>query len=256
MNYNPVVLMKSKLFDSKPWALWRPVWEQRKSRARFTSALGLFFLLFMALPYGLVNRVSSGIGWTAFDPSLSLDQAIPYVPILNVAYFSLYIYYVLIPLFASNEMQKKCSIIFSQRLFIITIPVFIIFLLLPVEVDLRGEVVGEDVLTSALTLIHNFDKAFNAWPSLHVVHSLCVVLSVPLIFRISRFTLSSLWIGWALLTISTMTTQQHYAFDVITGIVFALFAHYQFIKPALINCLENKYDEVFEGLQANKVDTS
>jgi hypothetical protein len=45
-----------------------------------------------------------------------------------------------------------------------------------------------------------------------------------------------------------MTTQQHYAFDVITGIVFALFAHYQFIKPAIINCLENKYDEEFEGL--------
>ena len=210
----------------------------------------------MAMPYGLVNRISSGIGWTAFDPSLSIDEAIPYLPILNVAYFSLYIYYVLIPFFASNEMQQKCSIVFSQRLFVITIPVFVIFLLLPVEVDLRGEVVGEDVLTSALTLIHNFDKAFNAWPSLHVVHSLCVVLSIPLIFNTNRVTLTALWIGWILLTISTMTTQQHYLFDVITGILFALFAHYRFIKPAIMNCLENQYDEAFEALQANNVDTS
>ena len=53
----------------------------------FPSFIGGFFLLAIGIPYGITNRVAEFIGWTAFDPELSLDSSISYIPIMNVAYF-------------------------------------------------------------------------------------------------------------------------------------------------------------------------
>ena len=204
----------------------------------------------------MTNRISEFIGWTAFNPSTGIDDSISYIPILNVAYFSFYAYYVLIPFFAKTDLQKKCAIVFTQRLFLVTIPIFFIFLFLPVEVDLRNEVQGNGVLTTLLNLVHNVDQPYNAWPSLHVGHSLCVVLSVPLIYNVRRGIYLSLWIAWFFLAFSTMTTQQHYFFDVATGILFACIAHYRWIKPSIERCIAKELDDAFEQLQANNVDTT
>lgn len=238
----------NKLLKPHPWKLWTYAWNNREGGLLLPSFIGGFFLLAIGIPYGMTNRISSLIGWTAFDPELPLDASIPYIPILNIAYFSFYIYYILIPLFARTELQRKCAIIFSQRLFVVTLPVFLIFLILPVEVDLRSEVSGDDFLTTLLTLIHGVDQPYNAWPSLHVGHSLCVVLSLPLIYNINKFAHATLWAAWLLLSISTMSTQQHYLFDVITGILFALVVHYKFIRPVVNKCIEGDYDDAFHQL--------
>ena len=240
--------MKNKLLKPHPWKMWTYAWNNRKRGLLLPSFIGGFFLLAIGIPYGMTNRISALIGWTAFHPELPLDASIPYTPILNIAYFSFYIYYILIPLFARSELQRKCAIIFSQRLFVVTLPVFLVFLILPVEVDLRSEVSGDDFLTTLLTLIHGVDQPYNAWPSLHVGHSLCVVLSVPLIYNINKFVHATLWVAWLLLSISTMTTQQHYLFDVITGILFALAVHYKFIQPVVNKCIEGDYDDAFHQL--------
>ena len=248
--------MMSNLFNPRPWRLWNYAWKNRDNRLVFTSFFGIFFLASFGVPYGLTNRISEFLDWTLFDPSLAVDDSIPYIPLLNLAYFSFYAYYVMIPFFASTEGQKKSAIVFSQRMFVVTIPVFFIFLLAPVEVSIRTGVEGNDVLTSMLSLIHVVDQPYNAWPSLHVGHSLCVVLCVPMIYNVNRFAYASLWCAWLLLTISTMTTQQHYLFDVITGILFALIVHYRFIKPVMRRCNENEFDDAFEQLQANNAETN
>lgn len=228
--------------------MWTYAWNKREKGILLPSFVGGFFLLAVGVPYGITNKISAYIGWTAFNPELPLDTSIPYIPIMNTAYFSFYIYYILIPFFARTDLHRKCAIIFSQRLFVVTLPVFLMFLILPVEVDLRSEVEGDDILTTLLSLIHGVDQPYNAWPSLHVGHSLCVVLSVPLIYNINKFAHSALWLAWLMLSISTMTTQQHYFFDVITGILFAVFVHVQFIRPVVINCIEGEYDDAFQQI--------
>lgn len=228
--------------------MWAYAWNKREKGILLPSFVGGFFLLAVGVPYGITNKISAYIGWTAFNPELPLDTSIPYIPIMNTAYFSFYIYYILIPFFARTDLHRKCAIIFSQRLFVVTLPVFLMFLILPVEVDLRSEVEGDDILTTLLSLIHGVDQPYNAWPSLHVGHSLCVVLSVPLIYNINKFAHSALWLAWLMLSISTMTTQQHYFFDVITGILFAVFVHFQFIRPVVINCIEGEYDDAFQQI--------
>ena len=165
---------------------------------------------------------------------------------MNVAYFSFYAYYILIPFFARNEVQQRCAILFSQRLLTATLPVFFMFLVLPVEVDLRSDVKGDDVLTSLLMLVHGVDQPYNAWPSLHIAHSLAVVLCVPIIFKIGKFAHVMLWVAWTLLALSTMTTQQHYLFDVITGIIYALFVYRLWLRPVLSDCIAGTYDNAFQ----------
>ena len=47
-----------------------------------------------------------------------------------------------------------------------------------------------------------------------------------------RVFLVVLWVEWALLSISILTTKQHYLFDLVTGIAFAQFA-WMATKPTL-----------------------
>ena len=157
--------------------MWKYAWRKRSNRLIFSS----FFGVFPRINWNSIwnNKLYQSSLTDLFDPSLTIDDSITYIPLLNLAYFS-HAYYVLIPFLASTEGQRKATIIFSQRMFVATIPVFI-FLFAPVEVSIRTEVAGNDVLTSMLSLIHFVDQPYNAWPSLHVGHSLCVVLCVPLI---------------------------------------------------------------------------
>ena len=67
-------------------------------------------------------------------------------------------------------------------------------------------------------------------------------------YNINKFAYAALWVAWILLSISTMTTQQHYLFDVVTGILFALVVHYKFIRPVVIKCIEGEFDDTFQQL--------
>ena len=87
--------------------------------------------------------------------------------------------------------------------------------------------------------IHFSDNPWNAWPSLHIVHSY-LLARLMTVWAIRRAEASSawnafivvLWIEWALLCISILTTKQHYLFDLVTGIAVAQLA-WMATKPNL-----------------------
>lgn len=245
-----------RLFESSPWNQWKYLWKIRKNRIIFSISIGFIFFVLIGIPYYIANQISSYRGWVAFDPMWNIDTVTPYIPILNLGYFSFYLYYVLVPFFSREEIQKKLAIVFTQRIVIATLPAFALFILLPVQVDMRDSIQGDDLLTTLLTLIHSVDEPYNAWPSLHVVHSLCVVLAVPLIFKISKLNHTLLWIAWLILCYSTMTTQQHYLFDIMTGIIYALIIHFSMIKPVIKRTIQGEFDERFQSFQANNEDTT
>ncbi|MBF14093.1 MAG: hypothetical protein CMA97_01070 [Euryarchaeota archaeon] len=245
-----------RLFESSPWNQWKHLWRIRQNRIMFTISIGLIFFVLVGIPYHIANQINSYREWIAFDPMLNIDAITPYIPILNLGYFSFYLYYVLIPFFAREEIQRKLAIVFTQRLVVATLPVFVLFILFPVQVDMRDSIQGDDLLTTLLSLIHSIDEPYNAWPSLHIVHSLCVVLAVPLVFKISKLNHTLLWIAWLILGYSTMTTQQHYLFDIITGIIYALIIHFSLIKPVIKRTIQGEFDERFQSFQANNEDTT
>ena len=136
--------MKSSLFSPRPWIMWKYAWRKRSNRLIFSSFFGVFFLVSIGIPYGITNRISEFFDWTLFDPSLTIDDSIP------TSHCSIWrtspSMHIMSDPFLHQLKAKERQIIFSQRMFVATIPVFFIFLFAPVEVSIRTEV--EEMMSS------------------------------------------------------------------------------------------------------------
>ena len=123
--------------------------------------------------------------------------------------------------------------------------VFLIFLLFPVEIDLRHLVIDTEgtVWEPFFVMMHVIDTPWNSWPSLHIVQSMQVVLVLRYWFPPDSNRLkilhAILLISWLLLVASTMIVKQHYIWDVATAIVFAGLGWKYWMKP----CLEKLEDK-------------
>ena len=103
------------------------------------------------------------------------------------------------------------------------------------DIDWNSMTSGE---VKMFKMLHDGDHPWNAWPSLHVIHSYllgrmftnwCTIDYANHIF--SKPFLIVLWTEWVLLVMSTMTTKQHYMFDAISGTIVGI-TIWEFWKPA------------------------
>ena len=129
-----------------------------------------------------------------------------------------------------------------QTLIMVTAFCCTIFLVLPAEIDMRDQIDWDSLSgweAALFEFIHFSDNPWNAWPSLHIVHSY-LLARLMTIWASRRAEGSSawnvfivvLWIEWVLLCISILTTKQHYLFDLVTGIAVAQLA-WMATKPTL-----------------------
>ena len=129
-----------------------------------------------------------------------------------------------------------------QTLIMVTAFCCAIFLLLPAEIDMRDQIDWDSLNGwehALFEFIHFSDNPWNAWPSLHIVHSY-LLARLMTVWASRRAAESSawnlflvvLWVEWVLLCISILTTKQHYLFDLVTGIAVAQFA-WMATKPTL-----------------------
>jgi len=106
---------------------------------------------------------------------------------------------------------------------------FSVFMLFPAEVTVRTQMEAlmpsmTPLLESIFSVMYDIDRVWNSWPSLHVSESLLIVLFVQrwLEIRAEEFPrrklwMSAFWIAWILLSVSIITTKQHFIWDMITG---------------------------------------
>ena len=170
-------------WGSKPWKLWSSHWQNRHSFKGLRLPLALLFMVVLGLGLGylVINYFSEWRNWTAFDPETKLDSMIPVIPWMILPYYTLYFYYPMAGLLGmKNEQTQREVIIFHQILLILTLMIFVIFLALPAEVDLRDSVLDTDlgIWHAWFELLYGVDNPWNAWPSLHIVQSMLVVLIV------------------------------------------------------------------------------
>ena len=88
-----------------------------------------------------------------------------------------------------------------------------------------------------MTALHEADTPYNAWPSIHVLLSILVVMFVRYV-GLEEGTWNTplavvVWISCALLVASTALIKQHYVFDGISGIALAFGLWYGYIQPGL-----------------------
>lgn len=210
-----------------------------------------------AVPYLVINRFSEYMQRTAFSPEIPFDLEIPFVAWMVIPYLSLYLYY---PAGAwlghKSDVMWRQNIVFHQMMLLSCWMCFFVFLLFPVEIDLRHLVTNVDgtVWEPWIGAVHGVDKPWNAWPSLHVVQSSQIVLILRYWFPSSTRKVlilqTLLLICWALLIISTLTLKQHYVWDAITGLLFTGITWAYWMKPCLDRLETKEFQDKFDAVMA------
>jgi len=227
-------MKKRETIITNRWLQDRSEW----SRAKHSVFLVALFVVFSGVPYMLINQWSAWRGVTALQVATALDGGLPFVAWMMLPYVSFYLYFPIAAWVGSSSEERDRCLVFFQRMIGGSWMVFTVFLLLPVEIKLRSQVpdVG-GFMGFILGLLHGVDAPYNAWPSLHAVLGLLVVLFVRLVQREqgawSPAKAVFVWTAWSMLIASTMLVKQHYVFDVVTGIVVALVLWGGWIRPAL-----------------------
>lgn len=237
----------------QPWGIWTTHWESRDGKGLFTRTL-IILLLAMAVPYSIINRIMGTLDWSVMDPVSSIDEATPFIGWSFWIYISLYLYYPAAAWFGrTSEHRIREMFAFHQALFILTWMVFLVFILLPTDIHIRDHI-PESVRNGEGwdgfwygTVMHNTDMPYNAWPSLHVVQSLLIVLVLRRWEVIRGMVEVGVWIAWIALCISIMTTKQHFFWDLATGVITGILGWYLMCKPAMEGANSGEWLEAYSG---------
>lgn len=234
-------------YMEKHWGLvprrfWASSWKRRNdwNGHRISFSFMLAMLIGAAAIYTITNQLAAYRGWNAFDPKIFLDDSIPFVYWMMIPYATLYFYYPAAAWFGiKDEKMMRENLVFHQMLILSCWFVFAIFLLLPVEIDLRSnmEIPNSIFWQMQFDFMHTVDEPWNAWPSLHIVQSLLIVLVIrrwfPSQTKIHSVLHMLLWFAWVSLVLSTMMVKQHFVWDVVTGIIYASICWKYWFKPTL-----------------------
>ena len=124
----------------KPWKLWHGRWQHKSSMRLFWEMIGLC-LLFMALPYGVVNRIMGSLDISVIDPITIIDNEVPFLGWTFIIYMTLYLYYPAAAWFGRNsDTRIREMFAFHQCLFILTWGICLIFIFLPTEIHIREQI--------------------------------------------------------------------------------------------------------------------
>jgi hypothetical protein len=235
----------------RPWPIWAPHWEARRSMKIFWYTI-ITLIVAMAIPYTIINQIMGYFDRSVLDPILPIDSMVPFIGWTFIIYLTLYLYYPAAAWFGRvNDHRIREMFAFHQALFIITWVVNLVFIIFPTEVYIRNQIPADIRAGEGFwgfwfgDLMHNTDMPYNAWPSLHVVQSLMIVLLLRRWGVIYRWKEALAWVAWIGLCVSVMTTKQHFFWDLITGIATGLVCWYWMCIPAMEATSNQEWLEAF-----------
>jgi membrane-associated phospholipid phosphatase len=173
-------------------------------------------LVWSAAAFALIYSGLGNCPWTrpVYLPFTDLDRALPLLPWTLLIYVSDYLFILLVLL--SLKKAEDFSTAFYRMIVGIALS-FVIFLFFP-TVYPRPLLPADPLWGETFLYLHFLDQPTNCFPSLHVSITLIAAASMQPSSRVLR---SLGWI-WALaICLSTLTTKQHYAWDVLGGALIA-----------------------------------
>jgi membrane-associated phospholipid phosphatase len=157
-------------------------------------------------------------------PVTALDRALPLESAWMLVYASMYVF-AFLPLLVARDGELRHR---AARAYVTVLVVaYAGFILYPTVGPRPDVVVGDGFAAWALRLQYSLDWPYNCFPSLHVAHSFVSALTT---YRVHKS------VGWAalvwafLIGISTLFTKQHYAVDVVGGMLAAYAAYLIFLR--------------------------
>jgi membrane-associated phospholipid phosphatase len=187
----------------------------------------LFLILlvsFYAVGYLGINRLNAYRDHY-YDVSLWFEKDIPFVPFMIIGYSLVFLLVVIMFLIIDNmpDFWDMCS-----RFFYMTLLCFAIFLIFPVRMDLRPDVItANDWISETVRFYFWLDHPYNLFPSMHLSASFFAAF---ICMRKGRI------IGWItmimaiIVGISVVLLKQHYILDIVAGFIVACFCSFFSMK--------------------------
>lgn len=244
----------------RPWRVWdwiESLHQRGWNTVGYRAAVGAFVLLLIGITYSPSNFIMASLGRTVWDPTSAIDLAIPFIPWSIVAYYNLYWLFYPLPIWAhpSTPSGRKELYLTGQAMLIINFIALFFHVVFPAEVYFRDDVVANHlpnmhaIPATMFNFLYSADEAFNAWPSLHVAQTVLITLVTTRWagMRIQsdvkrKFWLTLLWLAAIALCLSILTTKQHFAWDLLTGLILGWVIWAWLLLPSLnaISCDEDE----------------
>ena len=201
--------------------------------ARFRSNLDLKLLLMLTLPlvtagaYFAVQRMI--LFPTRSLPITWLDRATPFQPAWVWAYLSLYLLNPVGPLLTRS---REDLLWYTRGILFLFAFGIVFFVLLPVAGPRPSAYEGNWLYNR---LVH-IDRVYNSFPSLHAGCAVYAVLYAAYASgdtsrrKLRKVLLACAWVWVCLILYSTIATRQHFAIDLLPGILLAWLARTLFFE--------------------------
>jgi len=240
--------LREKFLDI--WPIWKLALN-RESRIGFLLTVACTVAALLGPLYFGTNQLMDARGITVWDPMTSLDAAIPFLAWTVLFYHSLYFLFYPLPLYSMPDtMQARREMILcGQGLMVLCVVSCSFFLLLPAEVHIRSEAIdgiaaNPGWYNDMFEWLWKLDSPFNSWPSLHVSQAGLITLFAIRWWQGKPALQWSIGTLWVLMTISILTTKQHFLWDLITALILLSAVWKWQIQPGLMKLEEPTVDEL------------
>jgi membrane-associated phospholipid phosphatase len=183
----------------------------------WTGILGALVVSLAFFPIYIGGSMTPGILGQPLHLYASFELALPFWPIMIVAYLSMFVLF-LLPTFQLDERELWALV---QRLVAASILGGLVFLLLPSEIGF-AEHTDAGRWQPLYDLIYAIDLRANAAPSFHVIYTSTILLAL---MDVATPRLRILYVLWLVVVCaSTVLTHRHHLLDVAGGIAITLAA--------------------------------
>jgi hypothetical protein len=148
-----------------------------------------------------------------YSVHLAAELDIPFVAGFIWFYLSMYLLFTLPPFFLQPRELKRLGI----ELLAATAVAGVVFILFPVKLGFDRVTPDDPLYGYIYAAVFSIDKPFNLVPSLHVVYTCAIALSITR--KMGEYSRGIVLLWATLITLSTLFVHQHHLLDVVSALV-------------------------------------